>query len=516
MSSSTASRFLTATVLFAAVSCVSAPRLAPETAPVDQVIEDFGLTDWRHARVGGYEVFTNASPERVHASLVRIERFTQLVGRFIFGSDFRNPNASIIIFRSQEEFAQFGGDMAAGHAWTTRESASLATHAGSTGAIMDVTLNHELVHIVTGSNRNRQFPRWFTEGFAVFFQGAMIRGDVATIGQRPPADLGQIRNSPFKKPLPLKRLFSIGTSMQGDVELYYATSWLFVHYGLLSDQLGGPRRVEQFWKLVDLLGEKTQWRDAFAEAFDVSLAEVEAELETHRQRVIANNVIPQGNIIVEMIEPEYDFVSLSSPQAARQLADHTIHIGGTNKLVASLLEVILQESPEEIAALHDRTRVAARRRNFALADQLFAKIEGLDVPTLDRIPELTRAVVAHERYRAIDPRERSESGSEHVLEAQRNYRDVLNRFPQRSETWVELGNTYVLDESGAPEAGIEALTTALRLGIPFDMYARLDLAKLLLRAHDLVAARPHLDYVIEGYSPFREADEARKLIRRYY
>jgi hypothetical protein len=72
--------------LAAALACVGAPEeeTFDYSVPSARVIEDFELGNWRHTRVGGFEVYTNASPESVHSSLVRLERFTSLVGNFIF------------------------------------------------------------------------------------------------------------------------------------------------------------------------------------------------------------------------------------------------------------------------------------------------------------------------------------------------------------------------------------------------------------------------------------------------
>jgi hypothetical protein len=503
--------------LAAALACVGAPEeeTFDYSVPSARVIEDFELGNWRHTRVGGFEVYTNASPESVHSSLVRLERFTSLVGNFIFGNRFVPPKATVYIFSKNEQFVQFSAEWVAGHAIVDRENASLAMYAGSTGAVNQNILNHELVHIILGTQRERNFPNWFDEGISVFFGPTTIRGDVATIGQRPRIALG--RTPRHTRPLSLARLLGSETILFDDIERYYEYSWLFVHYGLLGEQLGGPDRVEEFWRYVALTGENVPWREAFSKSFTAPFREISHEFMVHRGKILNSRLSPQGAIVVEDVDPVYEFEEVEIETVARVLADHSIRIQDHFKLSASFLDVILDQRPTDANALHDRARIAAALQDFVLAQRLVDRLMSNSTSSPDRLMEITRAKIKHERFRSLDQSARNKEVNQALIRAARDdYRSVLDQNPMRFETWLALGDTFVLDEISDVDEGTRAFEQAIELDSQHTHQARLGIAKLLIRSDKFTEARTHLDYVIEAYAFLPEATEAKRLVRQYY
>jgi len=464
----------------------------------DGIESDLELSSWKATKVPGFEIYSNGAPEKVSLTLRRFEQFVAMVSRFVYGRRFPTEHpVEILLFRTNDQYERFAPESAVGYAHPSGEHPSIAMTQDSRGIAALAVLNHELVHII--------------QGLAEFFSSTTIRDDVIRYGTFPKHRMSAIRGM---RPFPLRSLLSSG---KAGGHRYYGYAWLFVHYGFLSEQFGGVNRVEQFWRFVSLESQGVPWRDAFERAFDAPIEKIETEFVAHRKRVLQSALTPQGNITIELDEVSYGFESVGRLVMAARLARHAArNPAKTANLADALFKLVLDDSPSDASALNGRIRMAAFLKEFQRAGKLWKQL--LSVPKSADAGErpLTRALLVHAQYRALDGEERASTGAHLIREARSEYLEVLEIHPNWITPLLELGDTYVLEESANPAPGIKYIDRALKRGSGLPPEARLNLAKLMLRSGDPDGALPHLQIVVSAHRGSDSASEARSLLRRHY
>jgi len=136
---------------------------------------------------------------------------------------------------------------------------------------------HEYVHFLSLQSGRIRYPRWYEEGRAEYLSASRLRQNVLEYGLPVERRLVSLR---FGSWLPLETVLELtdpSTLDEEQIDLFYGQSWLLVHY--LSSQpdaeISLPAGTKQYSVLV---GRGMNRSDAFEQAFDQDIAELEAML----------------------------------------------------------------------------------------------------------------------------------------------------------------------------------------------------------------------------------------------
>lgn len=153
---------------------------------------------------------------------------------------------------------------------------------------------HEYAHSVTHASFD-DLPLWLDEGLAEFYSTFEVERGELLVG-KPMADhLRTLRESSF---VPLQRLFAVDHDspeyQEGErVGMFYAESWLVVHYLLL----GGPERLQNTRAFLDGIQRGETPDASFRAAFGYGFDQLEKDLRAYvNSRTFPYARLPQGEL----------------------------------------------------------------------------------------------------------------------------------------------------------------------------------------------------------------------------
>jgi Tetratricopeptide repeat len=309
--------------------------------------------------------------------------------------------------------------------------------------------------------------------------------------------------------LSLARIFSWDGTEAIELYRFYADAWAFVHYGLQSEVLGGPNRVDAFRSFVDRVGRGESWKPALEAAFGASLPAVEDEFRRHRRRLLEAEVNTVLHLKVSIPTKKPVFEAVPGPEIARRLAGLTSQVGesalGTRR---RLYDFLLELNADDSEAQLGRMRVAVLDHDFEFAERLWSRVPLESRGDLDAL--LAQAELAQARWLAVAAKRRDRK---HFVEARDAWGRVLAVAPEHLPALVALGMLHVELDAEDPRIGVDALRRAIDLD-PQRRSIRLDLARLLVRAGEFDAARRELEPLAAAKENLETAREARRLLRQ--
>ncbi len=136
---------------------------------------------------------------------------------------------------------------------------------------------HEYVHFLSFQSDRIRYPRWYEEGRAEYLSTSRLRDNVLEVGLPVERRLASLR---FGSWLPLGtvlELTDLSTLDEEQSDLFYGQSWLLVHY--LSSQPDAELKLPASTRKYSvLIGQGVNRSDAFEQAFDQDIAELEPTL----------------------------------------------------------------------------------------------------------------------------------------------------------------------------------------------------------------------------------------------
>ena len=219
---------------------------------------------WSSVRTDNFYLAGEVTEAELRTVADRLEQFrdvfTQLFPQFkTTGS---RSQANVLIFRDAESYRPFKPIRADGTVdenvagyFLAGENANYITLSKKGGKTDPFhTIFHEYIHFLLKSrNGKAELPSWISEGLAQYFETLqVIDGGRVTLGTAPQNRLELLRRSELIAPGELlsarRTALHIGANMQRS--MFYAQSWLLVHY-LLHNGSGKPGdRLEQFLRSI--------------------------------------------------------------------------------------------------------------------------------------------------------------------------------------------------------------------------------------------------------------------------
>ncbi len=280
--------------------------------------------EWTSVRSANFFVAGEVTEVEVRAVAVRLEQFRDTFGRLFpkMRVDSRVPT-NVLIFRDPETYREFRprrpdgtpDEGVAGY-FLAGESVNYITLAMRGGKADPYhTIFHEYLHFLLNSNTGKnKVPAWLGEGLAQYYETMRVTtDDTALIGEPPQGRIGMLRNGSL---LPWRDLFAAErTSLHGTVDvsrsMFYAQSWLLVHYLMHKGQANPSERLDKF---LGLIGQNGSTEEALRQAFQLDTAGLDELLRRYIDQ-------PQIPVSVEKLTgKQSEFVESSAQKVPNSLA----------------------------------------------------------------------------------------------------------------------------------------------------------------------------------------------------
>ena len=266
------------------------PAERPQTGPAVPMSKD-----WSQTKTPNFTAVSNAPANTVRTILERLEIFhSSVFTEFLKNNDTKKDPVLVYIFRDESSFSRFKprdekGEKrqnVGGYFLSNPDMSLIVLPRYQEDASLNVIFHeyyHYLAHRVLPD-----LPPWLNEGLAEFYSSSEFdpkKGE-SLIGKVIPQRLQQLRQGIL---LPLEQMLARESAMKilygkdsQKISLFYARSWLLVHYLLLGHNGSRSDRILDYLNSLKL-GISTD--KAFQTAFGVTLDIMEQELQAYSIRL---------------------------------------------------------------------------------------------------------------------------------------------------------------------------------------------------------------------------------------
>lgn len=322
-------------------------RLLPLACVLLLSLSAVAASQWIDINSHHFHVLTDTSEKQGRDVAQRFEQMRAVFGTMFHRSTLNSPvPLDIVAFRTQDEFMRYVP------LWKGKPVSLTGFFQGSEdrdfiGIEMSSsdpfgTVSHEYAHLLLRDNFP-VMPLWFEEGFAEYFSTLQVAGDKAQYGAAPSQYAALLNSTQW---MPITALFSVQHDSDAYNEsdqrsIFYAESWLAVHYLLSNNRL-----VDAFKYLHLAQIEKIPVPDAIQQAFGVDAATFEKNLREH----LASSFTPTTVPMPDVNQGTYVTRKISDFEAQAVLADMHAHSVDYQHQAEQEFEAILKADPgNEIA-----------------------------------------------------------------------------------------------------------------------------------------------------------------------
>ncbi len=234
---------------------------------------------WVSVETPGFTVFADGSERRAAEAANNLEEFDSLLRRMTGAPAERSPTKlQVYLFSSgqfEEAFSHLGDNIAGVYVARTERIAAYSIFSPNSGLGSQDTLFHEYAHHFMYQYFNNAYPAWYIEGFAEVVSTAALGTDRIVIGR---ANEGRVRDLRAGSWIPMDQLLTASPlQIDGrDRSMFYAQSWLFAHYLLLT-----PAANRQFLAYVRAMRSGRPPLEAFQEGFGVTPDQMQSTLRLY-------------------------------------------------------------------------------------------------------------------------------------------------------------------------------------------------------------------------------------------
>jgi tetratricopeptide (TPR) repeat protein len=303
--------------------------------------------DWNSLRTEHFLLLGDASPRAIKDVALRFEQFRSAVTSTftVLADDRPGPPVIVIVFRDQRAYEPYqprfnGKPVKVGGYFLGGRDVNYITLTGDTGGDDFRAVYHEYTHLLMRRLAGNLSP-WFHEGLAEYFSTFEANGNTARFG-RP---IGNHVDLLRERQMRLSELFAVThdstTYNEGDRRsLFYAQSWLLVHYAFVEH----PDRWKQLVQFETLVDRGVAIDGAFQQVFNAPPSVLEKELFDYaRQAAMHFQIVELDQRVVTRLQAEP--IRVSEAEAQARLGDLLAH-AGRNDEATTLLTNVLKTAPE--------------------------------------------------------------------------------------------------------------------------------------------------------------------------
>jgi tetratricopeptide (TPR) repeat protein len=279
--------------------------------------------DWLLVRTENFDVLTNTDSERAKLIAYKLEQYRYVISLLAPQLMTHLPKPSKVnVFRDGSSYTNglpslLNRTVVAGYFQPGNNTIAI----NDLYNIGDNISFHEYTHLLA-RQEPIEYPLWFSEGIAEFYETFEIQGDRAYIGEISTPRLHVLQNIDF---IPLRKLLSFRNYKQvlesTAIDNFYAESWLLTHYLMAN----GSRR-SQLQEFLRLSRDNQPLEVAFRQAFQQDFEAMEQALQ---------NYLAAGNYNV--VSLRFDLDKVESDIAIFSLAEE--------EALAKVTQALASESP---------------------------------------------------------------------------------------------------------------------------------------------------------------------------
>jgi tetratricopeptide (TPR) repeat protein len=450
----------------------------------------FAKDNWISVRSTNFFLVGNASEKEVREVATRLEQFRDVFSRLLPGMHFTSPvPTTVIVFKSDSSYKPFKPlingkpDKVAGFFQSGSDVNYITLTTEKLPENPYGVIFHEYVHLLVNNTLGKAaVPTWFNEGLAEYYSALNIEEDQKVyLGSLLPRHLQLLRSN---KLIPLEQLFavdyySLPRNSHNAMGIFYAQSWLLVHYLIQGNE---GKKLPQLTRFVNLLSSNTSLENAFRDAFQTDYASLEKELKNYLQQHTFRRQVATFERKLEF-ESEMKSSAMSEAEAQAYLGDLLRHINRPEDAKVKLEEALAIDN--KLAMAHASLGMTLlEQKKFAEAKEHLARA----------VSENSTNYLAHYYYAYVVSREVIQEGQpvsgfpQEVIQTMRSHLsraiELKPDFPESYHllAFVNLVSGEQLDES------IKLIRRALALS-PGNENFSFVLAQLYLRKQDLIQAR---------------------------
>lgn len=344
---------------------------------------------------------------------------------------------------------------------------------------VDITLKHEYVHFIV-HNDEREYPKWFDEGFAEVLSTMSARGKAIEYGEPMPERVARLPESkwlPFPELLDIRDVFGLKGNQAA---MFNAQSWLLVHY-LMNAR---PERkletdVAEYLRLVEA---GTAPAAAFEPAFGVPTSKLHDKLYRYLNRDLR---VLHISLDKALAEAPVEVVPVSADAIAAQLALLLWYFDEFDE-AKRYWSAALAMNPNNALAYVGFGSLERTAGRFTEAQAHYEKALALE-------PKNAHAELDYGEYfldRALVERRQGVDVTNYLIEARRHFARSYKLDPNNPETLAMNGLSYL--RSGEFGKALDSLVAA----------------------HDMLPSQPRIRFLLaQAYALSGDPDKAESLLR---
>lgn len=368
------------------------------------------------------------------------------------------------------------------------------------------TILHEYIHFFINNNMP-EVPLWFNEGFAEYYSTFQSENNSAKIGLPVRTHVEFLQSSSL---LPLNELFSIGQgsiyySEETTQNIFYAQSWLFVHYLLRGKNGALKPKLNQY---LTYLKRGQSSDEAFQKSFQMDYKNLQKDLKSYLMKGSFNYI--QLSSAELLISPQVQMRPLAYEEVLYYLGDLIMHHRNSRTTEAeAYFKQAISLNPNYALAYAGLGSINLDQNNHQEAFNLFETAVKYD-PNIAALQykfgvgTMKAKIKSRLRISSSDPSIRTA-----LVEARRAFQKSIMLDSKFYEAYAGFGETYIYDLHSPIDPGIKALERA-HIKLPSRMDVAVNLLTLYARKGDSLRVQSLLENVIKKRANLRTIKLAQK------
>ncbi len=441
---------------------------------------------WLEISSPNFSVVTDSGEKSGRDIALRFEQSRAVFGA-LFGREKVNTAVplQIVVFRDHKEFRQFAP------LWEGKP-AKLAAYFQAGADVNFVVLNadadaadwnavfHEYAHALLDSNFHTQL--WFEEGFAEFFSTMQVYDDFAEIGHAAPGRLQRLLNTrpmPLTEMMAVKKEWAVYHADSQRRDLFYAQSWLMVHY------LFDAKKLDDATAYFRLAEQGVPIYEAIQRGFQMSAEQLQRSVNDYLRSNQA--LLYRVRLPAALAKMPITSRPMEQADSLAVLAELHQHLRGYHDQSMKEFQAALRLNPDNAVANRGLGYAYLRDNDFQNAAECFRRAAAQN----DKDPRVHYyAALLLNRASMM-----TNKGPQDPAAMRKELETAVTLDPQYADAWNLLA--YVDTVEGESEKAIEHMKRAVELSPQNELYAA-NLSLYLMNANQWDEAEPILKRLLHS------------------
>lgn len=340
--------------------------------------------NWTQLRTQNFTIIGNASERDMRKVALQLEEFRYTISLLLPKAKVTtNIPTVVVLFKNHDSFKPFKPlykgkvqENVGGYFQRTADINYIALTAETRGLNPLEVIFHEYEHFVIDNNLNRA-PLWFNEGMAEFYSTFEPADDGSKISLGAPIarHILELRQGTL---LPLDKLLNVSQKSpeyneRGKVGMFYAQSWVLIHYLMLGEE--GKRRP-QLGQFIANLNGNLSIEENFRQSFQTDYQTMQKELRQYISRFTFPAVTYTFKKKLDYAK-DADVTAVSEAEATARLGDMLMRTGRAEEAGKRLQQAIALDD-HCAAAYLSLGELRLRERKLTEAKPLIEKALALE------------------------------------------------------------------------------------------------------------------------------------------